>query len=248
MNLLLFSWGGAIVDILALLLIIGITIYSARQGFVKSFLSTFGWILSLLFAVLLCGVVARFLDSKFGTIRSVTTWLEGISVKIFGNELMDTTLAEANENSLNGNFASWIIRLVLSAKQSSDISSSVTINQVICPTIAYYIVCVLSLIGLFILFKILFFIIADLSKLRKRTIVGKINHIFGGLFGLIKGIVVLDFIIIIVNAIPLSFVQSIATHISSSILTNAFSKVNFISLIFDSLTKTGIINYLSSVL
>ena len=243
MNLLLFSWGGAIVDFVALSLIILITVMSAKQGFIKTFLSTFGWIISLILAVLLCGVVARFVESKFGYISSVSRWLEGLTVKIFGNDLMNTTLSEATEGGMDGNLADWIVKLVLSAKSSS-ISQDVTINQIICPTIAYYIVSVIALIALFILFKIVFYIIADISKFKQRTVAGKLNGFLGGMLGFVKGIIILDFIIIIVNAIPFSFVQSIAAQISNSYITNAFSKVNVISLMFNSLTHSGILDYI----
>ncbi len=247
MNLLLYSWGGAIIDIVALSLIILITVSGAKQGFIKTFLSTFGWIISLLLSVLLCGVVARFVESKFGYITSVSKWLESLTVKFFGNELMNTTLAEASESGMNGNLADWIVKLVLSAKNSSDISDTITINQIVCPTIAYYIVCVISLICLFVLFKIAFYIIADISKIKQRTVVGKINSALGGLFGIIKAVVILDFIIIIINAVPLSFVQTIATEISNSIITSAFSKLNVITILFNSLMRSGILDYLISI-
>ena len=247
MNLLLYSWGGAIVDLVALAIIIITMIRGARQGFIKAFFSTFGWLISLILAVLLCGVAARFLENKFGWISSVSTWLSGITVKIFGNDLMNTSLAQATESGLSGKLSDWIIRILLSAKESSDIPNTTTLNQIICPTIAYYIVCIISLIALFFLFKILFRIISHISRLNRKSFFGRLNSFLGCIFGLVKGIIILDFIILIISAIPFSFAQNISLQIANSIFAKVFTKINVISILFNALFNGGAFKYVVSL-
>ena len=57
----------AIIEIVALALIVGSCFVGYKKGFAKTFVSTFGSILSIIFALLLSGVVAKFLENAILT-------------------------------------------------------------------------------------------------------------------------------------------------------------------------------------
>ena len=78
MNLLLTTTGGAIVDIVALILFVGFAINGAKKGFIKSLISTFGSIISLFVAILLCSSVANFLENQFGFATQIGSWLNAL--------------------------------------------------------------------------------------------------------------------------------------------------------------------------
>lgn len=249
MNLLLVSWGSAIIDAVALILITLNFIIGLKRGFIKTFFSTFGAILSFLLAVLLCSTVANFLEKNYGTVSSVANWLSGGLTGIFGKGLMDTTLAEATKADMNsGGVAGWIISLVLSLKGSADIPTDVTLSQVISPVLGFYIVCAISLLALYIIFRIIFFLVGELAqKLHKFRPTALVDKLLGALFGLIKGIVILDIIIIIINAIPLGFVQSIAYEIDKTVITSFISNTNLIGMLFDFLFNNGVTKFLGNI-
>ena len=246
---LLFSWGGALIDIFALLLIYGITYLGAKQGFIKSLISTFGTIISLLFAVLLCGAVARALENNHGTITSVANWLEGFTTRIFGKELMNTTLLETSSSSFQGSPVSLLlVRIVLSIKEKSTIPSDVTLNQIICPTFAYYIVCILSLICIYFIFKMICFVVADMTKLvHKVKYAGNIDRILGATFGFVKSLVIIDFILLCVGAIPLRITQIVNATVEKSMLVSFFQDINLIRIIFEALFRNGATKFINGL-
>lgn len=248
MNLLLYSIGGAITDIFALLLVIMITIQGAKKGFVKSLLSTFGTILSFLFAVLLCSTVTGFLESKFSYVTKVANWLNGILGKVFGETLLNTKITEVSQEGLaNNGLGSWLISAVLSINAESEYIGK-TIGEIISPVFAYYIVCAISLLGLFILLKIIFFIIGDISSFLKGVkVVGPANTLLGGVFGLIKSVIIVDLLVILLGALPFGFVQSLMQKIDGSFIVGFFDKFNVLGLIFNSLSGKGLSSFLSGI-
>lgn len=249
MNLLLVSWGSAIIDAVALILILLYFISGLKRGFIKTFFSTFGAIFSFLLAVLLCSTVANFLEKNYGTVSSVANWLSGGLNGIFGKDLMDTTLAQATQSDMSsGGVASWIISLVLSLKSSANIPTDVTLSQVISPVLAFYIVCAISLLALYIIFRIIFFLFGELAqKLHKFKPTALIDKLLGAVFGLIKGIVILDIAIIVINAIPLGFVQSIAIEIENTAITSFISNTNLIGMLFDFLFNNGVTQFIGNL-
>lgn len=249
MNLLLVSWGSAIIDAVALIIVTLYFISGLKRGFIKTFFSTFGAILSFLFAVLLCSTVTNFLEKNYGTVSSVANWLSGGLTGIFGKDLMDTTLAQATQTDMNsGGIAGWIISLVLSLKSSADIPMDVTLSQVISPVLGFYIVCAISLLVLYIVFRIIFFLVGELAqKLHKFKPTALVDKVLGAVFGLIKGIVILDIIIIVINAIPLGFVQDIACEIDKTVITSFISNTNLIGMLFDFLFNNGVTKFIGNL-
>jgi hypothetical protein len=91
--------------------------------------------------------------------------LGGVLGSIFGDEIMNLPLGLAAEQTLeSAGLSSLIIKLILSFKTNSAIPTDTALKELICPTFAYYLVLIISAIGLFIVFKLIFFCISKIVK------------------------------------------------------------------------------------
>ena len=149
-NLLAGTSLPVVVDAVAVIMLVIYAIMGLKNGFVKTFFKAFGSIIAFTLSALLCSSVANFLENQFELITKISAWLSGVLTKTFGATLMNTTLEQATGEMLaNNGVASWIIGLVLNSQNS--IPKDVTLNQVLCPVVGYYMACAISFIVLYIL-------------------------------------------------------------------------------------------------
>ena len=240
----------AIIDILALCLIIGMAIHGAKNGFIKTFFHSFGSIIALFLAVLLCSTVANFLESSYGTVTNVTTWLEATLTKVFGDEVMNTTLRDVTTDALNQyGIAGWIADIVLDLKNDGSIPLDTTLNQIVCPVFGYYLVCILSAIVLFILFKIIFFIIGSIVKsMHSLFLVAIVDKNLGLVLGIIRALFYIQFLLLIITAIPLGFFQDVMICVNSSYIAGFINRFNVYGLIVNAFTTGNVVEMIKSVL
>lgn len=248
LNLLLIN-PGAIIDIVALIFILGFALFGFARGFAKSFVSLFGTIISLLLAILLCPAVARFIESKFSLVTTLSESLSGTLDKIFGETIMNTTLEQATEQSLSdAGVAGWIISLVILFKGEAAVPMDVTLNHVLCPTIAYYIVIIISVIVLFILFKIILFLLSGLVKrLYVIGVIKVVDRVLGLVLGIISGIVYLDAFIILLSIIPINFIQNLYAHVLSSTFTMFLHNIDLFGFILNSVSINDAIEFVKEI-
>ena len=251
--LLLAMSGSAIVDIVALALILGFAIYGATKGLINTLIKTFGTIIAVVLAVLFCGKFAVFLEDKVGIITFFSEKVSGITEKIFGAEVVNMTLAEVESAehllSSSGNKLSlFIINIILKIK-GEGVSESLTVNEVLAPTFAYYISIVITGVALFILFKIaLFFIGRLITKLHRFKPLGALDKILGLLFGIIEGVVWIQIAASIVAVIPLGFIQTLNEYIVGSTLVNLINKFNILGLLLGAFNGTKVVEVVKSIL
>ncbi len=248
-NLLLIS-SGAIVDIVALVFLLGFAILGYVRGFAKSFVSLFGTIFSLILALLLCPTVARFIENQFSLVSTISKSLEGTLSKLFGETIMNTTLEQATESSLgDAGVAGWIVSLIIIFKGESGIPTDVTLNQLLCPTIAYYVVILIAIVILFIIFKILFFLLGVLiKKLYVIKLVEVTDRILGLALGIISGVIYLDGIILLISIIPLGFVQDLYSYILSSGFTMFIHNINLFGWIMNAVSVNDVVSFVKDVI
>lgn len=248
--LLMSSSLGAIIDIAALAILVIFSIIGLIKGFAKTFISIFGTLISLLLAVLLCSSVAKFLQNQFGFINTVTNWVSGIVSKIFGDTIANTTLNQAVESELSqAGVASWIVKIIMEAQADTTIPLDTTLNQIISPTLAYYIVCFISAVGLFILFKILLFLLGEVvKKFSAIKIIGAIDKVLGLLLGLIRGVVVVQLAVFALNVIPLSFTQQISAEIINTKILKFITDINLFDIILKSLSSVDLLGFIKNTL
>ncbi len=247
MNLLALSTG-MIIDIVAAALILIITIASIIRGFAKTFISTFGSLLSLLIAVLLASLVTTFLEKQFGMVTAISNGLSGVLTNIFG-DIMNTTIGSATEGSLvSAGISGWLIQIIMSVK-GGDVPNDVSLSQVICPVFGYYVSLLISVIILFIIFKIIFFLIGEIiKKCTTIKIVKWLDKLLGFLLGIIKGIVTVEIIILILQAIPLGFCQSILSELPNAPFTLFINNINLYGIILTNFSFADVTSFIKGML
>lgn len=247
MNMLLGANFTVIADVVALVAIVASIVVGAIRGFAKTFINAFGGILSLLFAVLLCKSVATFLQYKFGFIDTVTGWVTGSVTAILGDGIANTTLAEATESSLSaGGVAFWIINLILQAQGNEGIPKDVTINQVVSPVFGYYIVCIIALVVLYVLFRILFFLLGEIiQKSRDIKLIGATDTVLGAAIGLIRGVFIIQFALLLLSVLPVGGVQEIYSSLSSSSFCGFINKTNVFDAILKAISSVNVVDYIT---
>ena len=247
---LLASTTSAIMDMLIIVVVGLFCILGFKNGFVKSLISTFGVFIALLVSVLLCSSVATFLESKFGFISSISSGISGILVSIFGEEIMLTTLNDVTSASLNeSNLTAWLIKIIIEVKGIPDIPMDKTICDIVAPVFGYYVACTISVIGLFIIVRIVLFIISEVVKeAHAIKIVGFADKTLGLLFGFIKGVIFCQIAILIIRVIPLEFFQNVYMGIEESFFANLINKLNLFSYIMGTVSNVNFAEIIKSIL
>ncbi len=237
-------------DIVIIVILIISAIVGFNSGFIKSLISTFGSLIAMVVALLLCSAVTAFLESKFGVVTAISEWVSGVLSQIFGEEIMTKTLQESSEISLTEtNLSAWIIKIVIDMKGTGDIPLDKTISQVVSPVFAYYITCVISFVGLTIIIKIiLFFISLSVKKLHEIALVGTLDKGLGLLFGLIRGVLIAQIIIVVVGAIPLDFCQQLKTIIDQSVIAGFINKINLFAYIFNAVSDVNLLETVKALI
>ena len=232
---------GAIIDIVALALIIVSALIGLKQGFTKTFVSTFGSILAIILAILLSSASAKFLESKFELTTKISSGLENTLRNLFGAELMDTTIEQANDiNLAQSGLSSLIIKIVLSIKGTSALPPDTTLNKIIAPSFAYFITVIISIAILYILLKITLFLLSELIlKAHKWKIVKTADKSLGFVFGSLRAILIVQLLIMIFGLLPFGLFNSITSAISSTAITKFLSTINLFPKILSTLADTS---------
>lgn len=228
-----------IIDAVVVSLLIIFALSGLIKGFAKTFISIFGTILSLLFAILLAKTVANFLEKSFSLATKISFKLSDFVEKVFGAEISGMTFGETSEQALsNSGLAGWIINSILSLKADGSVVETATLGEIISKMFSYYITVIIAVLILFILFKIIFFIVGDLIvKARKINVVNVADRSLGFFLGLIKGIISVNFILMILIALPFGFCQSIAVELPNTAVASLVNKIDIfgilLNIIFD---------------
>ncbi len=251
MNLLLTSNVCAIVDVVALSVIIIFAIWGFMRGFVKTFFSTFGTILSLLIATILAPSVVNFLQEKYLFVDTVSNGLQATLSSYFGEDIMNLTLGEASREVLSGaGLAGFIIDIIISVQTDGAAASDAKVGQVICPTFGYYLTFIICVICLFIVIKLIFNLICEIVKKRHENGKGfvKLDKFLGFALGLVHGVIVLEFVVLAIKAIPIAFAQDIYLAIQGSVVAGLVEKVSLFNLLMGILTRINVVGFIKSLI
>ncbi len=223
----------AIVDIVALVFVVVYAIFGIIKGFTKTFFAMFGTFLGLILAAALAPFMARFIESKLAWISALTESLSGVLDNFFSRDLSTMLVSSANEQTLEKmGLGGFLIKTVLSAKTSAEIPADSTVMDVIYPTFAYYIVVIISLIALFIIIKLIFFIIGEIVKKHyTNKKIKALDRVLGFVIGIFHGIIVVEMIIMIISIIPVGFFQNVYTGVQLSTFASFLEKINLFRLI-----------------
>lgn len=239
-----YTTTGAVMDGVALLLLIIFAVGGLRKGFVKTFFGVFGTIISLVLAVLLCASVAKFTEDKFGFVTTISNWVRGLLSNIFGEELMNTPLEDVHPEDLT----SGIIVKILASIDTSAIDGSTPLRDVLAPVFGFYISAGICAIGLFIIFKIILFIVGEIfRKLHEIPVIGAVDGLLGFIFGLLQGAIIVEIIISLIGIIPIGAVQSLNEEIPGTILTKFLNDINIYSIVVSMFFKVNLEEIINAV-
>ena len=233
---------GAIIDLVALGLVILFAVIGGVKGFIKTLISVFGTAISLLLAVLLASKVAGFLEVRFGLVGIMSDKFAGILTSIFGNEIMNTTLQQAEENLLSSaGLSAWLIKIVLSVKAEGSVDPDITLNKVISPTLGYYATVILSALALFIIFKLILLIVGGIvTKIRgKNKVLNVTDRTLGFVLGILQGLIIVQIAIWILNILPFGFAQTIIAELPNAPIANFINEINLFGIILKSTFDVG---------
>ncbi len=229
----------AIIDIVVVILILLFAILGFAKGFINTFLKSFGSLISLILSVLLCATVVNFLSEQFFVGATIAERLVKTVNKIFGEELMSQPLGSASELSLkDSGVAGWIIKNLFQIKDNGAYPEGTTLGGAISQIFAYYILIAIVFVVLFIIFKVLCFLIMKFAiKMQERKMVGTADRVLGLFLGLIMGISFVQGTLFAIQSLPIGFIQDLSLAIDNSVITNFISNINLYSVILDSIKK-----------
>ena len=249
MNLLLTNVTPLAVDVVAIVFVLVFALIGFANGFTKLFFKVFGTIISLLLAVLLCAGVTSFLEGQFGLVTSVSSKLAGVLNKVFGEELMNTTLAQATEKGLGDlGLGGLLLPIIQNFANDASIPLDVTLNEIIGPTFSYYLVMIVVAILLFIIFKIVFAIIAALTKhLFALPVLKQLDRLLGLAVGLLGGFIYLELAIMLLGILPIGFIQDIYALIPETTFTAFIQNASLFKLILNSISVSDITEFVKNI-
>lgn len=236
MEYLFLATDGTTVTLVAIGIILVFALVGTIMGFWRMLFKTFGTVLAILLAALLCSLLTKALENWFGFITKLSNSIANGLDNIFGKEVLDMTVGEIKDAqsifdlSTSGNKISiWVINILLKVKKAG-VSPDLTVRAVLAPTFAYYALLVIVGVALFIIFKILFFILDKLIEklLKKKNGVSAANRILGAVLGVLRGILCVQIISLIIGIIPFNFMQSLNGSISASPFVGFLNKINLL--------------------
>ena len=231
-----------IIDIVAICLILIFAVIGIIRGFSKTFLSTFGSIIALICAALLCSATTATLEKSFGAVTFFTDKSAGAIAGIFGEDVLNATVGQVNSGAVP-NVPAWLTNIIKNLLNTETIDASMTLKNVIAPIFGYYITLIISFLVLYILFRIVLFLIGRfLNKITKIRIIGRIDRILGFFLGTIKGMIVVQLIIVVINVIPLEFLQNLSLEVGKSQVCAFLNKINLINIIVEAFTNPEFIS------
>lgn len=185
------------VDIIILIIIVLLGVLGARRGFVKSVIGILSLAASVALAWMLYPVIAEMLES--------------IGVKNAIYETIYNNIASAISTGQSPDAFPQIMRQAIESGEAA-ISQSVANSAAVTVlnAIAFILVLIVSKVIIFLASKILI-------KISNFSIIGFFNRIFGGLFGVLQGILIVYVALTIIYAVaPLRENPVISTEIENS--------------------------------
>ena len=239
-----------IIDVVGALFVAIFALKGLKKGFGQMFVKTFGTILSLLFAALLCGAVAELLESQFSLVSTVSDKIGGVLTNAFGDTVMNTTLDEVANGKLEElNLSGFLLQIIHLVVDDAGLPPETTLNTVICPTFAYYIVMIISAIVLFIIFKIIFKIIGKIfESLHSITLLAIVDELLGLALGLITGVIYLELIIMAMGVIPVEIIQNVYLNITNTTVVNFIHNIGIFQLIMNAISSVNVVDFVKDVI
>lgn len=202
---------GIVLDVVVVCAIVIALILGFKKGFLKSVLDFFSWVVCLIVAVILAKYVARLINGIYDFAGLIGNKIAGgLNGEYFNtpiNEMgyEDKAAFIANIPSGTNGLLTQIIKAVINSSKFS-LESTKTVGSVVGSSIGSVSMVIISGILVFIVLKLVVFILTKIfNKIASTKVLGTLNRILGGVFGVLKAgcvIVIFNFVLCLLTLIP----------------------------------------------
>ena len=218
------AWTKYIVDIVVAVCLLGYIIVGIKKGFINSLFGFASTLVSLILAISLCKVVLNATDGLFGLQKSLEKSCENMldGLKGFDVDISNQNLEDAVEDK---SLPSFILSLVIKQYKGKELEAGTTLAMLAGNVLAKLIATLITGIVLFFLAKLVLRLLRGLIMLlvSKLSLLGAVNHLLGGVLGLIQGALILYAVLSVLSLIP---ADGIAKYLDSSVLAGLLFKYN----------------------
>ena len=176
----------AIIDAIALGILLIFFIIGMVKGFFHQVLSLLGWVAAIVIAVLTCTHVATFISDSFpDLVTTVNGWWNGLVSDSFNGVTDEASLRAALETSTIPAFLHESIVTLVGQEFT-------TIVDTIVNTLTSWFFIAVSFILIFLVALIVFKIIKGIfNKLTELPVIKQVDKLLGGILGLVEGLALL---------------------------------------------------------
>lgn len=199
------SW---ILDVIFFLVLVGGIAVGVKRGFVNGICKLAGTLFAIAFAFFFCVSMENFLENLFHMRTAISNGLLGC----FTSEMMTTPIG-ANDVTASLEAAGvpgFIASMLSGVFAGAEIPDGTTPAMLIAPLLAKWISIAISFVLLIVLLKLGTWLAGKVlsSLIDKIPVVGTVNHLLGGVLGLVKALILLFIVFAILSWIPAPGLQS----------------------------------------
>lgn len=194
-----------ILDILAVVVILGVAVVSAKRGFVDCLFGFIATIVAILLAFLLLKPVLTWTGGLFGLQGALEKGCIGALSKIKGFS-MDISNQGISEALAGKALPQFLIDAIVSSVGNESIPVGTTVAMLAGDALGGFIVGLIAWFALLFLFKLVLKIVKTLvcSVVENLPIVSSVNTLLGFVVGILQGVLIISGIIAVISILPLS--------------------------------------------
>jgi len=215
-NLLSYSTPSIICDVVVVLIVLIFGLIALSKGFFKCLMGFIGTIVAIVLAFTFAKTMSSYFEKWWGWLTKLTQFftekfsaINGFDMEITGDLNGDLSSAEV---------PAFIVSILIKVFSDTEIPEGTTIAQLIASPLANLLIVAASFLIIFILIRLISVILANTVglALNKMPVISGINKFFGFVLGIIEGLFLVYFILIVLSFIP---VQAVTDMIYNSVLT-----------------------------
>lgn len=229
LTLLNASWACWVVDILAVIVIIGFAMLSAKRGFIDCLFGLITTIVAFLIAILLLRGVMRWTNGLFG--------LQGVLQDGCGNALgkIKALNIDVSNDGLQAsmeakNIPNFLAKFVIKSVGDSEIPAGTTLATILGAPLGKFATSLICFFALFLIAKILLSFLKRLlsSLVNKMPFVSSVNKLLGFLVGLLQGWLLISAVVSVLGVLPVGGINDFFSRCFFMRLTYHYNPINVI--------------------